>query len=200
MISRNTAFRSFVLLPFILAIGCTAVPGASQSLEPSAEGAPPNAATAASRPGCFVPDLPKDTPGDHAEVVGRYGSPTYPPILGIGTAVGSLADAKVSAMAPVALTRTPDGLPVQAILFSENVDADETDGKLNPQVTIVFSKVEVRPNATIVDVLRDGGGIFQQTVSYGQDAALVVIPMDVADKYVHRDLASERGVGSLVIV
>jgi hypothetical protein len=31
-------------------------------------------------------------------------------------------------------------------------------------------------------------------------AALGVIPMDVADKYVHRDLASERGVGSLVIV
>lgn len=173
MSNRNVGIRTWLFLPAILAIGCTAVPGASTRPEPSADGAPPGAATVAAGPGCFVPEIPGDTPGDHAEVVGRYGSPTYPPILQIGTKVESLADAKLSAMAPIALTRTPDGLPAQAILFTEKLDADETDGKLNPQVTTVFSKTEVGPNETIVDVLRHGGAIFQQTVSYGQDSGLV---------------------------
>ncbi len=38
------------------------------------------------------------------------------------------------------------------------------------------------------------------TPSASRARPLAVIPMDVADKDVHRDLASERGVGSLVIV
>jgi hypothetical protein len=98
----------------------------------------------------------------------------YPPILGFGTEVDSLADAKVAAvMAPVALPLTPDGLPLQTMLFEPNQDADETDSKLNPQIITLYSKGEIQRDDTILDLLGGGGAIFDQIASYGKDAALV---------------------------
>jgi len=96
------------------------------------------------------------------------------PVLGFGTEVDSLADTNVVAvMAPVALPRTPDGLPLQAILFDPNQDADETDEKLDPQIITLYSRAEIQRDDTILDLLGGGGAMFDQIASYGKDAALV---------------------------
>jgi hypothetical protein len=172
MVDRDTWRAVRVLLPALLVLGCTTLPGASTEPAATADATPPSQAVAVV-PGCSVPELPADTPPDHAEVVGQRGSPIYPPLQSLGMKVESLADDKLSAMAPVELKRSPDGLPVQAILFDANRDVDDSDSELNPQITTVFAKDPFGPHDTFLEVLGGGGAIFQQAVSAGVDAALV---------------------------
>lgn len=138
----------------------------------SAQGSPTaNPVSAPDATGCSVPPLPLEnvtaTPGI------TRGRPQPLPILRLGERLNSLDDPALKALAPVMPKMTPNGQPLQAVIFDPTNDADETDGKLNPAVYLYFSKGPIQEQTTIVDVYAGGGGFLEEVATHGQDATFV---------------------------
>jgi hypothetical protein len=162
-----------LLIPVIVTFGCTRLPAAGATGAGRAESQAVVTPVVETRAGCIPPKLPPDRPPSHDEVAGVRGWPDWPPILVAGTRVDSIADPALKALAPLELPVAPDGLPVQARLFDAGSDGNDTDAKAQ-QLMTVYSKSAVTPDLSIVDVLREGGAVFGQATSRGQDAAFVV--------------------------
>jgi hypothetical protein len=163
-----------LLIPAIVTLGCTRLPAAGATGAGQAESQAVVTPAAEMRAGCIPPKLPADQPASHDEVAGVRGWPDWPPILAAGTRVDSIAAPALKALAPLELPVAPDGLPVQARLFDAGSGSNGTDAKAEQLLMTVYSTSEITPDQSIVDVLREGGAVFGQTTSRGQDAALVV--------------------------
>ena len=174
VMGRKGRSSILLLIPVIVTFGCTRLPAAGATGAGRAESQAVVTPVAETRAGCIPPTLPADRPPSHDEVAGVRGWPIWPPMLVAGTRVDSIADPALKALAPLDLPVAPDGLPVQARLFDAGSDGHETDAKAAQQLMTVYSKSAVTTDQSIVDVLREGGAVFGQTTSQGQDAAFVV--------------------------
>jgi hypothetical protein len=120
---------------------------------------------------CPAVQLPIDASLGRSPTPRSY--PQFPRVLSTGTVLTSVDDPSAMALAPLLPTHLPMGLPLEAIVFDPNNDADESDGKLNPTIRLYFSKGSIQPEDTIVDILSSGGAVLTETATFGQDADLV---------------------------